>query len=128
MAASLPGGGGVLLPDSGHVGVLFPLCPASKCLSGGVPGLPPEPSVKQYPLKGPLDFAKPHAILDLWPLSQCVGMGRDQEPEPALRASQAYGGTVQGWEIIEKWGRLGGWRTVFGKSLWGWGYMCEFLQ
>lgn len=75
LAPSLPGGGGVLLPDPRHVGVLFPLCPASKCLSGGISGLPPEPSAGQYSLKGPLGLPKPMPSWKLWSFSQGVGMG-----------------------------------------------------
>lgn len=59
LALSFPGGGGVLFPDPGHAGVLFPLRAASKCLSGGLPGLPPEPSVSQYPLKGLWTYLNP---------------------------------------------------------------------
>lgn len=84
MAPSLPGGGGVLLSDPGHAGVLFPLRSASKCLSGGVSGLPPEPSVGQCPLKGPLDLPTPMPYWKLWAFYQGVGSG-------ARADEQAYG-------------------------------------
>lgn len=92
MALSLPGGRGVFLPDPRHAGVLFPLCPASKCLSGGIPVLPPEPSVSQYPLKEPLDLSKPMLYWKLWPFSEGVGMGWGSG---ARADEQAYGGIVQ---------------------------------
>lgn len=86
LTCSFPGSGGVLLPDPGHVGVLFPLCPASKCLPGSIPGLPPEPSGSQYPLKDPLDLPRP---MKLQLFSQGMGSG--------VRADeQTYGGIVQG--------------------------------
>lgn len=55
------GGGGVTLLDPGHAGVLFPLCSTTQRLSGGFPGLLPEPSASQFPLKRPLEV--PRAIL-----------------------------------------------------------------
>lgn len=55
---SVSGGGGVTLLDSGHAGVLFPLCPATKCLPGGFQGLLPEPPASQYPLKGLLEVPR----------------------------------------------------------------------
>jgi hypothetical protein len=51
LALSVPGGGGVILSDPGHAGVLFSLRSTSKRLSGGIPDLPPEQSTCQYPLK-----------------------------------------------------------------------------
>lgn len=93
MPPSFPGGGGVLLSDLGHAGVLFPLCPASKCLSGGISSLPPEPSVGQCALKGPFGPAYTHAILE------AVGIfsrGGEMVGSGARADEQAYGRTVQG--------------------------------
>lgn len=70
---SLSGRGGVTLLDSGHAGVLFPLCPATQCLSGGFPGLLPEPSTSQYPLKGFLEVPR---ATPQWKLQPFLQKGR----------------------------------------------------